>query len=215
MNQLPQAIAILEQARQALIERLAERVVEAGQEILDDAHGRTYGAEIDSIHDQIALRLMHVNSMLSVLPHAEFVAPAPGLPAPVDFSATAHVQSESGPESGAVTTVTVDAARVETAVESPSFQTFLRQIQVDDMVGATQALAVLLGLPAERALSCALRFREQMKSSPDFVSKAMQLRVELQAGSVNGALWLLWECFGLQGPESVGVMLTLKSRLAA
>jgi hypothetical protein len=215
MNQLSQAIAILERARQALVERLAEKVVESAEEIIDDAEGRTYGAEIDAIHDQIALRLLHVNSMLAVLPHSEFAAPLPpGLPAPPGFE-TATMTSEHSLESGAVTMLTVDAAQPGPASEAPSFQTFVGQIQADDLAGAAQALAELLDLPSERTLACAVKFREQMASHPDFLMRAMELRRELHSGSVNGALMLLWECFGLQGPESIGVMLTLRSRLAA
>ena len=41
----------------------------------------------------------------------------------------------------------------------------------------------------------------------------MTLRSELAAGSVNGALLLLWECFGLQGLESIAALQSLKTRL--
>lgn len=48
--------------------------------------------------------------------------------------------------------------------------------------------------------------------NPDLFGKAMKLRSDLESGNVNGALMLLWECFGLQGLESLGVLQTLKTR---
>ena len=47
------------------------------------------------------------------------------------------------------------------------------------------------------------------------LTRAMQLRVEVQGEGFNGALVLLYECFGLTGIESVAVLQTLRNRLTA
>src|SRR5688572_23814887 len=70
-NERARAIAILKEARDILADRLTERIVERGEEFLDDAMGRTFTSEIDSIYDQIGLRLNHVNVMISSLPAVE------------------------------------------------------------------------------------------------------------------------------------------------
>mgnify|MGYP006173681061 CR=1 FL=1 len=41
-----------------------------------------------------------------------------------------------------------------------------------------------------------------------------RLRQELAAGSINGALILLWECFGLQGLESIAALQSLRTHLS-
>ena len=74
-------------------------------------------------------------------------------------------------------------------------------------------LAGLLDVSQNRGRECARRFQEQLAERPQFLQKAMTLRSELAAGSVNGALLLLWECFGLQGLESIAALQSLKTRL--
>ena len=71
MHERQRAIAILRQAREILIRRLSERILETEQELLDDAQGLTYCGEIDSIYEQVAVRLNHVNAMLANLPATE------------------------------------------------------------------------------------------------------------------------------------------------
>ena len=95
-----------------------------------------------------------------------------------------------------------------------SFQTFLAEIQAGSLEAAGQSLAELLDVDEERGQACARVFSERLTSDPEFPFKAMQLRKELQARSYNGALMLLYECFGLQGIESIGVVQTLLARFA-
>jgi hypothetical protein len=103
---------------------------------------------------------------------------------------------------------------IEDAVSTPvSFQTFAAQIQAEDIVGAGASLAYLFDISGPRAIRCAEHFLLQLRVDPNFLATAMQLRRELQSGGNNGALMLLYECFGLTGAESVGVYQALKVRL--
>ena len=71
MNNRADAIAILRQAREILARRLTERVLELEDELLDDARGLTYFGEIETVYEQVAVRLSHVNAMLNHLPAEE------------------------------------------------------------------------------------------------------------------------------------------------
>lgn len=67
MNDRQKAMEILKQAREALLARLAERVLEGREEILDDAAGYCYSSAIESLHDQIGQRLGNVTALLAHL----------------------------------------------------------------------------------------------------------------------------------------------------
>ena len=94
-----------------------------------------------------------------------------------------------------------------------TFQSFAERVMANDLDGAGIVLAGLLDVSHNRGRECARRFQEQLAERPQFLQKAMTLRSELAAGSVNGALLLLWECFGLQGLESIAALQSLKTRL--
>lgn len=215
MNDRARALAILKEAREILIRRLTERVLDNPDEILDDARGDSYMGEIDALYDQIGTPLAHLNQILSNLPaeedvqvhdahgqhaaahsYAEIVPPAwpevPALPAP-----------RSG---GGVETAN------EEALAEVSFQTFAAQIQAGEIEHAGRSLAVLFEISVERATSCAIHFRTQMHGDPEFLAKAAQLRRELASGGYNGAIHMLHQCFGLSGIESLGVLQSLKAR---
>lgn len=208
MNERAQALAILKQARDLLADRLTVRIVESREAILEDAAGLTYTSELEAIYDQVGGRLVHVNALLANLPaHDEptlddatrpqqLLTLAPG--DPVFVASTALPQPEH-----------VDAAVVEPPA---NFQAFVQQIVENDVQQAGTTLAGLLDLAPDRAARCAARFHQRLTQEPDFLTKAMQLRQALRGGSVNEVLLMLWECFGLQGFEAVGVYQTLLSR---
>lgn len=74
-------------------------------------------------------------------------------------------------------------------------------------------MTLLLGVSPARALQCAAVFHQRLVSEPDFFTRALCLRREIETGSVNGSLRLLDECFGLQGLESMSAMQALRSQL--
>jgi hypothetical protein len=218
MNDRARALAVLKEAREILLKRLTERVLENQEAILDDARGDSYMGEIDALYDQVGTPLVHLNQILSNLPaedhdapfethsaphpaahsYAEIVPPAwpevPGLPAPRNSNTLERTEDVSAPI---------------------TFQTFAAQIQAEDVVGAGASLAYLFDIPAQRAVRCAEHFLLQMQQDPNFFASAMQLRRELATGGYNGAIMLLYQCFGLTGMESIGVYQALKTRIQA
>lgn len=216
MNDRSRALQILKQAREILLQRLTEHVLENEEEILSDARGESYMGEIDSLYEQIGTPLVHLNQILSNLPveddvhahDAHAVHPAPHSYAEIVPPAWPDIPALPAPRgSGAVEAILEEVA-------SPiSFQTFAAQVQADDLEGAGRSLAALFELPLERAVRCASFFRQQLHDDPEFLVKAMQLRRELASGGYNTAALLLYQCFGLTGLESVSVVQVLKARL--
>lgn len=205
MTERSQAIQVLKHARETLLARLAQLVVESEEEILDDAHGNSYTSQIESLHEQLGTRLASVNSLLAHLQSAENepiqVEDEPAVETePLELLVHAEAFQEG--------TFVDEAARHE----PPTFDAFLRAIELDEMPRASRVLAELFGVDAARAEACAATFRDHYWRSPDFALRAHSLRTELTA-SVNGSLTLLWECFGLAVPESIEVLQTLRNRL--
>ena len=216
MNDRARALAILKQAREILLTRLTERVLDNEESILDDARGDSYMGEIDALYDQIGTPLVHLNQILSNLPVDDDVQ----VHDTHTVHATAHSYAEivppSWPEVPALPAPRSSAAAEvlgEEATSPISFQTFAAQIQAEDLVGAGESLAWLFDLSPQRAIRCAEHFQQQMRADADFFMRAMQLRRELASGGHNSAWMLLYQCFGLSGIESIGVYQVLKSRL--
>jgi hypothetical protein len=246
MNDRARAIAILQQARDILAERLTEQVLEARDSILEDAIGLSYSSEIDAIQEQIGQRLNNVNMLLNNLPPieeapaptAEDVAPAspPALSYQPQSSLAPVLVDSTSLDGESLETAGLDSASAETAETDDalpilsavalddlddtrampiSFQSFAERIMANDVDGAGIVLAGLFDVSVERGRQCARRFQEQLSERPQFLQKAMGLRHELTSGSVNGSLILLWECFGLQGIESLSALQSLKARMNA
>lgn len=215
-----QAVTLLTKARNILAERLTDRVLELGDELLDDARGHSYAGEIENLYDQLGLRLNQVNTMLAGLP---------GEVTPDPVTDSGHnsiiVQANNPPEihnswDSEATPETHDEEQRNPYVAQGSvepefrFQDFAFHVLNRDLVAASRVLSVLFGLLPDRAMQCTVRFRDQLDKDPGTISRARQLRDEIEHGATNDALLLLWECFGLQGTESLAVMMALQSRLS-
>ncbi len=198
MSDRVRAIAILKEARRILADRLTARILDAGDEIINDAEGGSYTSELETVFDEIGTRLVHVNGLLSNLPLEE--SPQPAVTAEANPLPS---QSADGD----------DDSKEGQAREPASFQLFVQQVTDHELEAAGRSLAELFDVDVQRACRCAEKFHSQLTSQPDFLEKAMKLRTVLQTGGVNDSLMLLWECFGLQGTESIGVLQTLKIRL--
>jgi hypothetical protein len=229
------AIQILTEARDILAERLTERVLDSAEDILADARGESYMNEIDAVYEQVGVKLSHISQMLANLPVDESTAAEvknefrtdeldpQNYPVVAEESAN-HDLVSTPPRPALVGPMYVSAPALpppKTEVETPpvseeeaSLQRFVLQVQAGDVRAAGKVLAVLFALPDSRALLCAATFAERWRRNPDFISRAMQLRQEVASGTYNGALVLLFECFGLTGIESIGVLQTLQNRLA-
>ena len=219
MNDRAHAHAILREIRDILAQRLTERILDAREELLDDAHGYTYAGEIDTIYEQLAVRLNHVNVMLSNLPAEE---PQSHLGGNSESSA-GHIEVGGRPATAYFQASTAEAAspadtlatpHETTALPAPiTFELFLRQITCHEIEAAARSLAVLLAVEEGQGRRSATTFYAQFQESPEVLGKIGQLRRELHSGNINESLLLLWECFGLQGLEAIAVMQTLKARL--
>jgi len=229
MNERAQAISVLQQARDILAERLTERILESREAILEDALGLSYASEIDAVQEQVGLRLNNVQMLLNNLPPIEDapvptnedIVSAPQPPA-LGYEPEQVSAAESASDVSADGTVYYAEASGVTTLAAPpalpappaiTFQSFAERVMANDLDGAGIVLAGLLDVSHNRGRECARRFQEQLAERPQFLQKAMTLRSELAAGSVNGALLLLWECFGLQGLESIAALQSLKTRL--
>lgn len=233
MNDRARAISILQQAREILTERLTERILESRESILEDAFGMSYGGEIDTLQESIGQRLNNVNMLLNNLPPVEEPPPATEDDAAQSPAAIAY---DPEPVSGSTpvaspphflttaggTTMPVDRAEAVLNRAMPveaesrggvSFQAFAERILANDVDGAGVVLAGLFDVSRERGRQCAKHFQEQLAERPQLLQKAMNLRQELSGGSVNGSLIVLWECFGLQGIESLAALQSLRSQL--
>ena len=211
MKDRKRAISILKQARDVLAERVTQRVLAAQAEIMDDAHGNTYLGEIEALYDELGSRLQNVNLLLANLSAGEEKSAAP---ASNDKSHNDESSNDKTAFSSVVADMTSQApSEPSEADPEVTFADFGRQIAQGDVAAAGQSLSLLFDVDEERGRRCAERFYEQLQKSPEIMTKAMQLRQELATGSFNGAMMLLWECFGLQGPESLSVAQTLKTRL--
>lgn len=71
MNDRTRAMEVLRQARETLLSRLAERVLDNREDILDDAGGYSYCGAIESMHDQLGQRLANVTALLAHLQSAD------------------------------------------------------------------------------------------------------------------------------------------------
>lgn len=217
MNERARAIAVLKQAREMLAERLTERVLEGREDLLEDASGFSYMGEIEAIYEQIGSKLVHISQMISNLPAT------PDAPA----SAAEESGSPGGLDDGGSESIIVGGpvglkppalpgpatSEFAAPARSASFQTFAVEIQSGDIESAGQTLATLFGVETPRGIQCAAVFAERLENEPGFLTKAMQLRKELEKDGINAAIMLLYECFGLTGLECIGVLQTLRANL--
>jgi hypothetical protein len=225
MNDRQQAIDVLRRARDMLADRITERVLAQRDEIFEDALGLAPASEIDSLYEQLGVRLAHLNHLLSNMPAEEGAATEKA--ATVEAVPTA----ESAEELPSENFHREHAAQTEVpaphlALPAPgevlqlagpppvvSFQRFATRIFLGDLDGAGLVLAELFEIEPGRARKCAQVFYDGVRHNPEVIAKTAQLRRELQSGGYATALMLLHECFGLQGIESISVMQSLRARI--
>jgi hypothetical protein len=231
MNERARAAEILREARAILAERLTEKIVEQRDELLDDARGDSYMNEIESLYEQVGMKLSHVSQMLSNLPVEE-------QPQPQSFTAAAQhgptstftVATEPAPNADATTQDTMPALLGPVFVATPALpapkaseppknratssalQAFAAQIQAGDLLAAGRTLALLFDVEEPRAVACAATFAQRVRSEAAFFRKVMELRSELHKSDTQRALLLLLDCFGLSRGESAEILRNLQRR---
>jgi hypothetical protein len=241
MTRRQQALALLQQARDILAERLVERLLENGDELLNDARGESFCGEIEATFEQIGSRLGHVQQMLGQLPpdEAPAVPPPPAFPdrsasspfhdadpKPNDLRGTGSYRGqESAPlamsfsqlsAAGSGMSERLQADPPEPAVlfapHDLNFSRFVERVEQGRVSEAADLLTELLELPSSRGTECTMRFVERWKADRRAAEQVDRLRSELAVGAHNSVLYLLWECFGLQGIESLQALQTLRAR---
>lgn len=231
MNERAKAIEVLREARTILGDRLTEKVVEQAEEILADARGESYMNEIDSVYDQVGVKLAHVSQMLSNLPQPEVAPPHTATAAaehrPEDsFTVTTETSSNSeafvestipalmGPNY--VVTPALPAPKMAEPAKdratTSALQAFAAQIQAGDLLAAGRTLATLFELEESRAIACAATFAQRVRLEAAFFRKVMELRTEVHSANPQRALTLLLDCFGLVRGEAAEVLRNLQRR---
>jgi len=204
MNDRVRAMTLLQEAREILAQRLTERVLELGNDLLDDARGESFAGEIDGLYEQIGLRLSQVNSLLAGFPTTSVLA-APTGHGPYS---TVEVSAASNGLMGFLPQAESDTTHPHATHEAAASNelTMLRMI-VDSLISgdvetAGGFLSWWFETPLEHGRQCAAAFRERWTNEPDFPKKAKQLRQELAGGSWSQAVSLWHDCFGIPAADS-------------
>ncbi|EAQ77550.1 hypothetical protein [Blastopirellula marina] len=216
MNSPRDAVTILKQAREELVARLRQRIVENEEEILADARGESFLSDIETIYDQIGARLVHVNQMISSMPAEALEFEAEETYSTDDAMAASSETAftfESAPQASLPMESTPNVLSLPAPAPAANFQLFMQSIQAGDESAAGRVLSDLLQVDLPRGEQCAKVFLQRYREDPEIVSKAMQLRKELMQSNFNDAIMLLYECFGLQGMESIAAMQALRAML--
>ncbi|MFN0199438.1 MAG: hypothetical protein ACKVT0_22025 [Planctomycetaceae bacterium] len=230
MSPQDQAYNVLKNARDVLTKRLVERILEASEEILDDAAGLSFSNDIEQVYEHCGMRLQHVQNLINLLPppepaismsstsmtsqphanepiinHTEIMTSMVGL------TETDHAFAEMIPEQTAASSVEWPADQSATS-KHPTFVDFAQQIIAGDLKSSSHILSLLLDIPLDRARKCTEWFHTRLQSDADFLQQARRLRESVSAENVNDTLDLLWQCFGLQGFEAVALWPRLQSQ---
>jgi len=209
MDERARAIEILKRARDMLVDRLSQEIVASEESLLEDALGLSYSGEIAQVFEQVGNRLHQVSVMLSNLPVPEHTSADDLEPAGVEpVSKPMPFAAVMGPPA-------VAGLLTGTPLDRPTLERFTHQVTAGQFDEACRCLAQLFELDEQRARRCTITFAQRFQESPEVVRKTMLLRDELISGSINSSLMLLWECFGLQGLDSLAVARSLKARLVA
>jgi len=221
MSDRTHALEILKKARDLLASRLTDRVVDLEEEILDDACGFSFMSEIESIHDQMGAKLLHLNQMISALPPEPKADDAPDDDPfepesaeswePIDVAADILALTH---EAGTDQALILPAPRVTEAIapmpQPISLQTFAAQILVGDLETAARSLEMLFACRRELAIRCSHRFHEKFKQDPSMLIRVQRLRQAIRGEGTTLPLLLLQECFELRQTDAEAVLVELQ-----
>lgn len=231
MSQRKRALDLLREAREILAERLTELAIEQSEEILADARGDSYMNEIESLYEQVGMKLAHLGQMISNLPAEPEEAASPPPPLDERASEAFSVATEAAPSADAVSEDTLPALTGPVYVAAPalpspssatttrsratqlSLQAFAAQIQAGDLLAAGRTIGALFELEQPRSIACAATFAQRVRTEASFFRRVMQLRSQIQAGDDQRVRALLGDCFGLSRAEAQEVLAVLRRRL--
>jgi hypothetical protein len=219
MNDRSIAISILQKARDALSERLTQRVIEAQHEIEADADGSSYLSEIETIYEQLGGRLAHLNAMLSNLPPALAAAPAEATASEIIYAdlATTYPSGLDLDNASSSSLLGLPAPLPPEAVADPLVE-LLRGVVIKvaegDLVTAGRLIAELFDIRPSQARRGAKTFARQLALRPELGEEVVDLGVSLEATNEYSAATLLSECFEFSALEALALVRSLKTWLA-
>ncbi len=218
MNNRALAISILQKARDALGERLTQRVIDSESEIQDDAEGFSYLSEIEALYDQIGGRLAHVNAMLSNLPPAAAPAGADAAASEIIYADLASAYP-TGLDLEAAAPLTLLALPAPAATEEPppdALTLLLHELalhaQAGQLADAARSIAELFDVKPSQARRSAAVFARQIARDPDLAECIVKFPRMLQEASEYSAAALLGECFEFPAIEALALVGALKLR---
>lgn len=199
MQSRQQALEVLQQTREILSDRLAERVLETTQDLWDDANGESFRSEIELLYEQYAAKLVLINQIL-----ANFSATNPDAPTlPFEPNAATggpHFHAESASlELGA----TPGEGGTSLELTESTWQTFVRQIRSRNVLAGGETLAMLFQIPLDRAELCASHYLRRSDQDSDFAIWSSRLFTRLFETNEAARLEFLAEAFGLNDAEAM------------
>jgi len=218
MNDRSIAISILQKARDALSERLTQRVIDAQHEIESDADGSSYLSEIETIYEQLGGRLAHLNAMLSNLPPSTLATPAEAAASEIIYAdlATAYPSGLDLETASSSTLLGLPAPLASEAAADPLLE-LLRGVVVKvaegDLVTAGRLVSELFDIRPSQARRCAQAFARQLVVRPELGDEIIELGAALEVTNEYSAATLLGESFEIPALDALALVRSLKTRL--
>ncbi|RCS50550.1 hypothetical protein DTL42_10590 [Bremerella cremea] len=226
MSDRNQALAILKQARDALLARMTEAILDQADEIQADAAGESFLSEIENLYDRMGNKLAHLNQMISNLPaEQEEAEESQGFER---YDQPSEKEAVRLPHFPLTITPPEDAVKGSDRADliglpapgtplpqAPAFGRFVTLIEQGNVEEAGDLIAQILGISPYSGLKCAQAFSANYQRDTTVVVKAMRIRHELVRHRFNDALILMHECFGLQGIEAMVALQKMRDILAS
>ncbi len=215
MNSNERALDILQKARDALVARLTERILDAEQEIVDDAEGSSYISEIETIYEQIGGRLAHLNAMLANLPPVQ-TQPATESASEVVYAdlasstaATFDVDISSSPP---LLGLPAPPAREEVWSLTVALGRVVQTTRAGDSKEAMLLISEVFDLKPSQARRAAAAFQRQLGRYPDLAHRLEQFGMEFRELNEYAAATLLGECFEFQAIDALLLVRSMKQQ---
>jgi hypothetical protein len=219
MNERSLAISVLQKARDALSDRLTQRVIESRDEIEADAGGESYLSEIETIYEQIGGRLAHLNAMLSNLPPtATATTAADPTASEVIYAdlATAYSTALEPEPAPSVRLLGLPAPshsdELANRHQAATFQSIVRLVQAADLVATSRLISELFDIKPSQARRAAQAFARQIAQQPELARRFEDLGNSLESSNEYATATLLGECFAFQALDALSYVRTLKER---
>ncbi len=226
MSDRNEALAVLKQARDALLARMTEAILDQADEIMADAEGESFLSEIENLYDRMGNKLAHLNQMIANLPAEQEESPDEAkferydAPSENETARLPHfplaVSPVDEPAEVAARADLIGLPAPGTPLpKAPAFGRFVTLIEQGNVEEAGDLIGQILGISPYSGMKCAQTFSAHYQGDTSVVVKAMRIRHELVQHRFNDALMLMHECFGLQGIEAMVALQKMRDILAS